>query len=579
MRWSGWGTDAGAFDPELRPYLLPFLRDLVGLADERVSAPPQLADVRLPEPVRVPAFLAAAADLLGAERLRTDRLERVLHACGRSYRDLFRLRHGGPVDAPDAVLYPETTAEVAAIVALAERHRVALVPFGGGSNIAGCLEVQRPDRQMVVSVDMGLMDAVLALDPRAATARIQAGARGQRLEEQLRAEGFSLGHFPDSFLHSTLGGWVATRSSGMLSDTYGNIEDMVVALSVVTPRGLLETRAVPRSSSGPQAKDLVLGSEGTLGIITEVTVRIRPLAERRRLEGWLFPSFEAGLEAMRTCRQRGEVPLLARLNDPLRTRLSAAFRKRSSGWAKGVQAAYLGWLGRIRRFPLDRACLMIVGFEGTAATVRARRRAVGRIYRAVGAVPLGTGPGRSFEEAKFDFPYARDFLMDYGVMGDVSETATSWSNAVPLYRATTTAIEAAIRATGARPFVGCHASHSYRDGVSLYFTFGCMHGRDDPLGQYDRIKAAAQDAMLAAGGTLSHHHAVGVEHAPWLARDVGPLALAALAGAREQLDPNGIMNPGKLRPTAVDGAGPTTPTVTGGAVRTGPIASLEGIPA
>ena len=401
---------------------------------------------------------------------------------------------------------------------------------------------------MVASLDMRCMARVLEVNPEARTARAEAGILGPALERALNARSLTLGHFPDSFLYSTLGGWVATRSAGMQSDKYGNIEDMVVSLGLVTPRGTLRPRDVPRSSAGPDLRQLGLGSEGTLGVITDVTIRVHEMPDARCFEAWLFPDFASGVEAMRECRVRGRAPMMMRLNDPGKTALSMAFKTNTSRIEAFVSKAFGMYLARLRRFPMPRACLLVAGFEGTAREVRAHRRDAARIYARHGAVGLGAGPGRAMERAKYDFPCARDFLMDRNIMGDVSETSTAWSNILPLYDAVTAAIRRAATEVGTSLFLGCHISHSYHAGASLYFTFAGEHrpGEGDEFAQYLRIKRAAQDAFLRYGGTLSHHHAVGTEHLPWLAEELGPAGLEALAAQRRGLDPRGVMNPGKL---------------------------------
>lgn len=550
MKWWGWGAEAAAFDPEHRPGVWPFVAEHLQLDAEPVlDLPLPLSAMRLPAQTRNAAFLTAAVTALGREHVREDDHERLVHAYGKSYRDLIRVRRGDASGAPDAVLYPASEAEVATVVTLAVRHGVVLIPFGGGSNIAGCLERLAGETRMVVSLDMSRLRRVLEVDAQSCTARIEAGAFGPDLEAALNAQGMTLGHFPDSFLHSTLGGWIATRSAGMQSDKYGKIEDMVVALRMVTPAGTIVTRATPKSAAGLDVNNLCVGGEGTLGVITEAVMRVHPAPACKRVEGFMFRDFESGVAALQECVRRECVPSMARLNDPAKTALSLAFKSKATAMQSlmlRVVDAYL----RLRGVEPGKGCAMLVKFEGTRAQVARQRRAVAAIYRAFGGVALGTAPGRSFERAKYDFPHTRDFMMDRGVIVDVSETATSWSNLVPLYRAASRAIVTATEATGSPAWVGCHVSHTYRTGASLYFTFGAAGRKGEELGQYLRIKKAAEDAFLAHGGTLSHHHAVGAEHLPWLADDVSPTGLAAMQAVKRALDPTDIMTPGRLRPSA-----------------------------
>jgi alkyldihydroxyacetonephosphate synthase len=422
-----------------------------------------------------------------------------------------------------------------------------IIPFGGGSNIAGCLE-RSESRRMVVSLDMRRMRRVLEVDTESFTARIEAGAFGPDLEEQLNAHGLTLGHFPDSFLHSTLGGWIATRSAGMQSDKYGKIEDMVIALRMVTPVGVLATRTVPKSSNGIDVNHLCIGSEGTLGVITEATMRVHPRPESRRTHGYLFPEFEAGIEAMHECVRKECVPSMLRLSDPDKTALSLAFKPPSSRLSQAATKIMKSYL-RAKGFD-SRACLMLTTFEGSKAGAARQHNRVNAIYRRFGAVDLGSGSGKSFESTKYDFPHIRDFLLDRGITSDVSETSTVWSNIVPLYQATTAGLRAAIQESGVRPWVGCHISHTYQSGASLYLTFACRQQDGREMQQYLHAKRVVQQSFIDHGATLSHHHAVGTEHLPWLTEDISPVGMMAVGAIKGGLDPDNIMNPGRLRPSA-----------------------------
>jgi alkyldihydroxyacetonephosphate synthase len=403
-------------------------------------------------------------------------------------------------------------------------------------------------RRMAVSLDMRRMRRVLAVDAESFTARVEAGVFGPDLEEPLGLHGMTLGHFPDSFLHSTLGGWIATRSAGMQSDKYGKIEDMVVSLRMVTPEGVLATRTVPKSSNGIDVNHLCIGSEGTLGVITEATLQVHPGPESRLVPAYLFPEFEAGLQAMRECVRKECMPSMVRLNDPDKTALSLAFKPPSSRLSQAASKIFKRYL-RVRGFDLPRACLMLTSFEGRKADVTRQLRQVNAIYRKFGGVSLGSSSGRSFEATKYDFPHIRDFLLERDATTDVSETATVWSNILPLYQATMKALRDGILESGVPPWSGCHISHTYRSGASLYFTFGFMQQRGHEMEQYLNVKRAAQQSFIDGGATLSHHHAVGTEHLPWLSADISPLGVKAVAAIKYGLDPDNIMNPGRLQPS------------------------------
>jgi alkyldihydroxyacetonephosphate synthase len=549
MKWWGWGDFEARFDSSCHPGFWPFAKTQLGIEREVPPTPPMaLEEIRLPEAIVKPRFLAELKSTLQPEQVCDSRYERVIHAYGKGFRDLFRLRRGWAEGAPDLVVYPESESDVLATLRTAAHHDVMVIPFGGGSNISGCLERMENER-MVVSLDMRRMRRVLEVDAESFTARVQAGVYGPDLEEQLGADGMTLGHFPDSFLHSTLGGWIATRSAGMQSDKYGKIEDMVIALRMVTPEGVLATRAVPKSSNGIDVNHLCIGSEGTLGVITEATMRVHPRPEARIVPAYLFREFEGGLRAMRECVSRECMPSMVRLNDPDKTALSLAFKPASSRLSQTASKIFKRYL-RVRGFDLPRACLMLTAFEGRKEDVARQMRDVNAIYRKFGGVSLGPSAGKSFESTKYDFPHVRDFLLEREVTTDVSETSTVWSNIIPLYQATIKAIRDGVLESGVPPWSGCHISHTYRSGASVYFTFGFMQQYGREMEQYLRVKRAAQQSFMDHGATLSHHHGVGTEHLPWLAADISPLGLKAVAAIKQGLDPGNIMNSGRLKPSA-----------------------------
>ena len=548
MKWWGWGNEDAQFSADAHPGFWPYAKTVLGIEQDNFPTREwNLKSIELPDAFIDERFLLQLNSFLSPNQIAHDPQQRVLHAYGKGFRDLFRLRHGLATGAPDLVLYPESERDVCLTLRAAAERDVAVIPFGGGSNISGCLERMDSSR-MVVSLDMRRMSRVLQVDIRSFTARIEAGAFGPDLEAQLSVHGMTLGHFPDSFLHSTLGGWIATRSAGMQSDKYGKIEDMVIALRMVTPEGTLTTRAVPKSSNGIDVNHLCIGSEGTFGVITEATMRLHPRPEKRVVPGYLFPEFEAGIEAMRECARQECTPAMVRLNDPGKTALSMAFRppaSRFSGLASSVFKTYL----RAKHFSLPRACLMLTALEGGQASLARHLRQVSSIYRRCGAVSLGVSAGKSFEATKYDFPHIRDFLLDRDVTTDVSETSTVWSNILPLYRDTMDILRAKIGETGVLPWAGCHISHTYQSGASVYFTFGFRQKAGSEMDQYLRAKRAIQQSFIDHGATLSHHHAVGTEHLPWLTDEISAPGVQAIAAVKHRLDPANIMNPGRLQPS------------------------------
>ncbi len=547
MKWWGWGREDTSFQHADKPEFASFVAREVGID---LSAPsqsvPDLASLDVPTVRSAPQLRAALVDAVGAEYVSTDDAERVVHAYGKSLRDLVRVRAGVFGRPPDLVVYPGDEQQVVAVLAAALAADAVVIPFGGGSNIVGSLEAPADEQRPVISVDLGRLNQVLDIDEDSRLARIQAGALGPDLEAQLNARGWTMGHFPDSFTHSTLGGWIATRSSGMQSDVYGDIGQITKAVRAVTPGGVLATRAVPSQSTGPSVLQLMLGSEGRLGLITEATVQVHRLPAKRVVLGYFFPSFDAGVTAMREIAESEAAPIITRVSDARETRFSFATRKASHGLSGLVSAGLQRYLS-LRGWDLQAMCLSFIGYEGTPAYVAGQRSAVGAIVSRHGGICVGTGPGTLYDKKKFDTPYIRDFLLERGALADVSETATSWSKLLPLYRSVLADADKAFAAIGVQGWVMCHLSHSYHSGACLYFTFAFAPAPgQEPVPQYDAVKSAVQQAFLDAGGTLSHHHAVGFEHARWLAQDISPAGTDMLGVLFAGIDPGHNLNPGAV---------------------------------
>ena len=535
MRWWGWGVDG--HDAPLPNAAATLLRDELGAAGARGAAP-SLDRIELVEPALSPRVRELLAGTVGTEHVRDDRLARVAHAAGRSYRDLVRLRSGRGLTAPDAIVYPAGHDEVAALLAVCAQESVAVIPFGGGTSVVGGVEPLRGPFAAAITLDLARMTGITALDARSQLATFGAGTTGPEAERLLGARGLTLGHFPQSFEFSTIGGWAATRSAGQASTGYGRIHELVAAVRAATPSGELSTLAAPASAAGPNLRELLLGSEGTLGVITEVTVRVRPRPAQQRYDAYSLPGFLAGTEAMRELRQAGAAPDVARLSDEEETRISLALASRPA--ATRVLRSYIR--GRGQRA----ACLAILGFDGDPARVQARRAQARSILRRHGAIALGPAPAAAWAKGRFHGAYLRDELMSRGVLVETLETATTWSALSDLHRDVGAALRRALEVRGTPAVVMCHVSHLYPTGASLYFTFLARQQAGRELEQWQAAKDAAGEAITRAGATITHHHAVGTDHAPWLSAEVGPLGLEALRAVKARLDPTGIMNPGKL---------------------------------
>jgi alkyldihydroxyacetonephosphate synthase len=521
MRWYGWGGP-DMVDVELPAAADPLLAEL-GIGD--VHTPPvALDDVALAGAALDPAPLV---ELLGADAVRQDRLSRVAHAAGRSYLDLLRLRAGSAPDAPDAVVYPADAEQVAAVLAWCAAHDVAAIPFGGGTSVVGGVAAARGAHRAAVSVDLARLTGVVAVDAESLTATVRAGTLGPALEAELGEHGLTLGHFPQSFEFSTVGGWVATRSAGQASTGYGAIDELVVGLRCATPAGELVSRAVPATAAGPDLRQLVVGSEGALGIITEVTLRVRPVPGVRRYEAWSFPSFAAGTQALRALEQAHAAPDVARLSDEAEMRLNRLLAAHTAAAPEDRVAAILGW-------------------EGDAGEAARRSERGAAIVRAHGGEPGAPDDGDQWAAGRYAAPYLRDVLLDRGVLVETLETAAPWSRLDELHGAVAGALHAALAGQGTAPLVLCHVSHLYPDGASLYFTVLAAQRPGAEAEQWQAAKVAATEAMLAHGGTITHHHAVGRDHAPWLTGEIGALGVEALRGVKARLDPRATMNPGVL---------------------------------
>lgn len=549
-RWWGWGDLDRTFDVENRANLMPFLRENLGMAlDRERFIDPSLDEIDLPAPRVQESLIGKLKEICGEENVSTGKFDRVSRSMGKSYRDGIRLRKRR-VDRPvDVVAWPREEEEVIKILRLAEEGGLAVIPFGGGSSVTGGVEPLAEDKRGVISMDMARMDRVLSVDPTSQTAVIQAGALGPEMEDQLNRHGFTLGHFPESFDHSTLGGWIATRASGRQSTGYGDIEDMVLALRMVTPQGVVHTLKVPNTAAGPSILQLCIGSEGYLGIITEATMRVRPVPGVLDYRGLIFRNFAAGVSAMREMMQQGLVPTCVRLSDQPETALAQAIRTTTGpNWKRKAEDTALKLLAR-RGYSFNDGAFMVLGLEGDRDEVNYLRSGILSLCRKLGGFHLGTSPGKQWYKSRHDTAYFREQLINWGVMVDTIETATTWENLLHLYGEVRSALRDAIEEGGYRSLVACHVSHVYREGASLYYTFfGPMAEEGKEEEQWERVKAAASDAIVHNGGTITHHHGVGYEHAAWMPSEVGDISLKALKAVKEVFDPADIMNPGKLIP-------------------------------
>ncbi|HEV3358266.1 MAG TPA: FAD-binding oxidoreductase [Pseudonocardiaceae bacterium] len=526
----------------LPPHALRWLADRTGLRP--VSTPlVRLTSGTVSSSALPAGARAALVEVVGAEQVCVEDEARLGRAGGLSYLDLLRFRGAGEIAVPDAVVTPADPAQVQQVLLVCAEHGIGVVPFGGGTSVVGGVAALRGDKVAVIALDLCRLDALVSVDPLSHTAVLQAGVRAPDAERLLAAHGFTLGHVPQSFERATIGGFAATRSAGQASSGYGRFEDMVVGLRVATPRGQWRLGVAPASAAGPDLRALVVGSEGAFGVITEVTLRVRPVPTVRRYEGFALASWEAGSAAVRALAQERVLATVTRLSDMDETEISFALKG-------GAQIAALRGYLRARR--VSEPCLLILGWEaGSARELTRKRAATLAALRPHGAIRLGRTVGAAWEHGRFSGPRQRDTLVGHGMCVETLETATSWAKLSELRTGVREALIGELHADGVRPVVMCHVSHAYETGASLYFTV-LVPRSADPVAQWQRAKTAAcrvisgMDGTRGPLGTISHHHAVGVDHAPYLSAEIGELGIEVLAAVKRVLDPEGIVNPGKL---------------------------------
>lgn len=525
-RWNGWGDDSRELP--LNEDMRRFLSVHVGPASPPRDAEMDALIAGMP-PGRLPPH----------RLISSDPVERLRHARGQSLPDWIALRTGRVGYYPDGVAFPQTGGDVAELIHFAVQNKILVIPYGGGTSVVGHVNVTegRPS----LTVDMGRMIRLLDLDRESNLATFQAGVSGPELENQLQAEGYTLGHYPQSFEYSTLGGWVATRSSGQQSLGYGRIENLFAGCRMETPRGSVTIPAFPASAAGPDIREMVLGSEGRYGIITEVTVRVRRIPEALDFSAVFFPGFKAGLSAARDLVRRRLPLVMIRLSTEAETKTLLAM----SGKQK-----LIGWLNRYLslRGVKENKCLLITGAAGTGREVSFAGREIGRIAGRYGGIPAGRAFGREWHKNRFKTPYLRNSLWEAGYAVDTLETAAPWSGALKLSADLAEKLGGGLKQINEKVHVFTHLSHIYNDGCSIYttFVFRLAGDPDETLGRWSILKQAASETIVSHGGTISHQHGVGTDHKAYLPAEKGELGMELIRGAGKILDPAGVMNTGKL---------------------------------
>lgn len=533
----GWGYEDEQPGPDELRAQAALLSQHLGFGSPEPGHAVPLSDVSLPAPaLRAPDALAAICS--------SDHYERVLHAYGRSYRDVVRAFRGRFDHPPDVVARPRDEHELQSVLDWALGAGAAVIPFGGGTSVVGGVEpaIDRDRFAGVVTIDVRAMDRVLEVDRLSLAARIQAGASGPVLERQLGEHGLTLRHFPQSFEFSTLGGWIATRAGGHFATLYTHIDDLVESVRALTPAGVWESRRLPGSGAGVSPDRLLIGSEGTLGVITEAWVRVRERPRHRSSAAVRFGDFLAGARAVRTLVQSGLNPSNCRLIDPAEAALTGA--------GDGSSLRPARHPGSPQRAALESSgyALLVLGFESaghdTEPLLALALECCGDFG---GSWETRSGdPVRSWRQAFLRAPYLRDTLVAIGVLSETFETAITWDRFESFYGDVLGAAADAVRAVCGTGSVTCRFTHVYPDGPALYFTVLAPARRGEELEQWAAIKTAASDAVLAGGGTITHHHAIGRDHRRWYDRQRPEVFAAALRAAKRELDPAGALNPGVL---------------------------------
>jgi alkyldihydroxyacetonephosphate synthase len=535
-----WGNKKAVFSVQRVTKVRRYLRTLLKMTSEggglaATSKHLSIPKSRLPDKIRgkLPALFV-------------DESTRLRYSLGKSYLDLLRARRGEIQNVTDGVSFPKTGEELESILRLADEMDVAIVPWGGGTSVVGGVEPLKGSHSSVLTLSLEKMNGTLWVDGKSQLARFQCGIKGPELESRLEQKGFTLGHYPQSFEFSTLGGWIATRSSGQLSTYYGEIASLVRGARVITPKGPVEWTRPVAESAGPEADGMFLGSEGAFGIFTEATVRIRPLPERTEYHGVLFPDWNGALSALRMLAQETPLPSLARLSDTSETALTMAGREPAdSALGRGLEKAYL----RIHKVEEGKTCLGFLGYDGPEDVVRMAWNRAQKVLRSESALDLGRSSGESWKRERFLLPYLRDDLMDDGLLVETLETGGSWSILEGLHKGLHTSVTRAAESINLPIYLGTHISHAGATGACIYMTMIAPQSDSGRIEEpFQTLKVAAMRAITACGGSISHHHGIGSMHRPWTGSSNASRQAMAIQAVKNALDPHDTMNPGKTLP-------------------------------
>ncbi|XP_075558836.1 alkyldihydroxyacetonephosphate synthase isoform X2 [Dermacentor variabilis] len=568
LKWNGWGYKDSKFVVDSTTHHISFTGDRYKIGNKvlphfkawvesalgvdlnvLIPSKPPPSDHDLPPPIINEAFLE---DVRRAGiSYSADGQDRLFRAHGHTMREIFTLREGSFARIPDLVVWPLCHEDVVSLVSLASLHNVVIIPFGGGTSVSGALECPAGEARMIVSLDTSQMNRILWVDKVNMTANIEAGIIGQDLERQLAEHGLCTGHEPDSYEFSSLGGWVATRASGMKKNVYGNIEDLVVHVRLVTPSGTVERSCqVPRISSGPDVHHFVLGSEGTLGVVTQVVLKVRPLPECQRYGSIVFPTFEPGVAFLQEITRQNIRPASIRLMDNQQFVFGQALKPEASSLLAPLWDGFKKfYVTRIKGFNPEQICVTTLLFEGNKQDVDMQERRVYEIAAKYGGLAAGEENGLRGYMLTFVIAYIRDLGMDFSVVAESFETSVPWDRVVDLCRNVKDVIMRESRNHGVSlpPLSSCRVTQTYDAGACVYFYFAFNYsGVADPVHAYEEIEAAAREEILACGGSISHHHGVGKIRKRWLEQTISSTGLQMLRAVKHSVDPQNIFASGNL---------------------------------
>ncbi|PJZ25216.1 alkylglycerone-phosphate synthase [Leptospira hartskeerlii] len=545
LRWNAWGANDQDFGRKAQmPEILKLLQREFKLDSIRETPSVPLDEIKLPNGKLSSNDIKNLSAIVGKNNLKTDRYERVFHSAGRSYYDVVRLHFNTLKSFVDGVVYPKKESEIIKILEYCSKNKITIIPFGGGSSVVGGVEVLKGKGQKaVLSLDMTEMKELVSFDPISMTATFQAGIYGPKLEYGLNLKGYTLGHFPQSFEYSTLGGWVAARSAGQQSNRYGKIEEILSSVKLISPSGTVETLRAPAASIGPDWNQIIAGSEGLLGIISEVTVKIHKIPETRKYFGLVFPDLLSSLNFIRKANQEEIKTSMTRLSDANETRLyeylgelgkkNTPIRKLK----KILQNSYLKFAGIG-----ENKCVVLVGLDGSRQEVDHSFENLKKLWKKSGAIFAGEKLGQNWIHSRYNMPFLRNHVMQYGMGVDTMETSSTYDKLEDLHKAGIESLQNSIPGSIAM----CHLSHSYHEGACLYYTILFPMDAKKPEEQWFKMKRSVSDTFTSFKAPISHHHGVGFDHKKWYESSLGKPGVEALNGLKKVLDQKEILNPGKL---------------------------------